>query len=55
MNAKDIIERLKKDTNNTDDIIIRKMKVSKRNLYIIYIESLTSSDKISDFIIRSLD
>jgi len=55
MNAKDIIERLKKDTNNTDDIIIRKMKVSKRNLYIIYIESLTSSDKISDFVIRSLD
>ena len=55
MNTKDIINQLKIDTNNTDDIIIRKKIVSKKTLYIIYIESLTSSDKISDFVIRSLD
>ena len=55
MNTKNIIMKLKKDTNNTDDIIIRKKIVSKKVLYIIYIESLTSSDKISDFVIRSLD
>ena len=55
MKTKDIINKLKKETNNTDDIIIRKKIVSKKTLYIVYIESLTSSDKISDFVIRSLD
>lgn len=55
METKDIINKLKKDTNNTDDIIIRKKIVAKKVLYVIYIESLTSSDKISDFVIRSLD
>mgnify|MGYP003296435516 CR=1 FL=1 len=43
-----------KETNNTDDIIIRKKIVSQKTLYIIYIESLTSSDKISDFVIKEL-
>lgn len=49
-----IIDRLKKETNNLTDIIYRKKKVAKRDVYIIYNEPLTSSDKISDFIIRSL-
>lgn len=54
-NTSNIIERLKKDTNNNQDIIIRKKIVLKKTVYIIYNETLTSSDKISDFIIRSLD
>ena len=54
-NTNVIIERLKKDTNNNQDIIIRKKIVLKKIVYIIYNETLTSSDKISDFIVRSLD
>ena len=52
---KDIILRIQKDTNYVGDITYRKKYVSGRCIYIIYNEPLTSSDKISDFIIRSLD
>lgn len=54
-NVEEIIERLKKDTNNLEDIIYRKKMIKKTKLYIIYDEPLASSDKISDFIIRSLN
>ena len=50
-----IIENLKKETNNESDIVYRKKIINKETIYIIYVETLTSSDKISDFIIRSLD
>lgn len=50
-----IVNRLKKDTNNNDDITYRYKYVCGKKLWIIYNEPLTSSDKISDFIIRSLD
>lgn len=50
-----IIETLKKETNNNSDIVYRKKIINKELIYIIYNEPLTSSDKISDFIIRSLD
>lgn len=53
-NINDIVLRLKEETNNIKDIIYRKKKVCGRNLYIIYNEPITSSDMISDFIIRSL-
>ena len=50
-----IINRLKKDTNQVNDITYRHKYVCGNKLWIIYNEPLTSSDKISDFIIRSLD
>ena len=53
-NINDIVLRLKEETNNIKDIIYRKKKVCGRDLYIIYNEPITSSDMISDFIIRSL-
>jgi len=49
-----IIKQLKEETNELSDIIYRKKIIHKKNVYIIYNEPLTSSDKISDFIIRSL-
>ena len=52
---KTIIETLKRDTNNEPDIVYRKKIINKETIYIVYVETLTSSDKISDFIIRSLD
>ncbi len=54
-NIEEIVKQLKKDTNNIDDITYRKKYLLNRKIYIIYNEPLTSSDKISDFIIRSLD
>lgn len=50
-----IVERLKSETNNLPDIIYREKYIKNKKLYIIYNEPLTSSDKISDFIIRSLN
>ena len=50
-----IVEQIKKDTKKSDDITFRKKHVCKNKVYVIYNEPLTSSDKISDFIIRSLD
>ena len=49
-----IINKLKKDTNNLDNIIYRKKRILFKNIYIIYIDALISSDKVSDFVIRSL-
>lgn len=50
-----IVEQLKTDTNNIGDIVYRKKYIGKTKLYIIYNEPLASSDKISDFIVRSLN
>ena len=51
----EIINKLKIDTNNETDIIYREKKIKNETIYIIYNESLTGNDQISDFIIRSLD
>lgn len=51
----DYIEKLKKETNNIKDIVYREKTVKKKKLCIIYNEPLVSSDKISDFVIRSLN
>lgn len=51
----EIINKLKKDTDNLDNIIYRKKKILHKQIYIIYLDALNSSDKISDFVIRSLN
>lgn len=51
----EIINKLKQETNNLDNIIYRKKRILHKNIYIIYIDALISSDKISDFVIRSLN
>ena len=50
-----IIEKLKKDTNNCSDIVYRTKYITGREINVIYSEPIISSDKISDFIMRSLD
>ncbi len=54
-NIEIIINKLKQDTNNAEDITYRKKIFLNKTIYIIYNESLTASNNISDFIIRSLD
>lgn len=51
----EIINKIKKETNNQDNIIYRKKKILYKNIYIIFNETLSASDKISDFVIRSLN
>lgn len=51
----EIINRIKKETNNQDNIIYRKKKILHKNIYIIFNETLSASDKISNFVIRSLN
>ena len=50
-----IIKKLKKETNEISDIVYREKYICGKKIYIIYNEPLTSSNKISDFIIRSLN
>ena len=52
---KNIIERLKKETNNQDTIIYREKKILFKTIYIIFNETLISSSAVSDFILRSLN
>ena len=54
MNNK-IINKLKKDTNNSSYIVYREKYIKKSKIDIIYNETLCDSDKLSDFILRSLD
>ncbi len=50
-----IINKLKINTNNNDNIIYRKKYLLYKKIYIIYNETITSSSSISDFILRSLN
>lgn len=50
-----IINNLKKETNNQDAIIYREKKILYKTIYIIFNETLISSDSVSDFILRSLN
>ena len=50
-----VIKLLQQETNNDKDIVYRKKTINNEQIYIIYDDSLTGNDKISDFIIRSLD
>lgn len=50
-----LINKLKIDTNNLSDIVYRYKDINNTKICIIYSDSLSSSDKISDFIIESLD
>lgn len=54
-NMNEIIDKIKTDTNDNSYITYRYKKIGKNKLCIIYNEPLVDSDKISDFIFRSLD
>ena len=52
---KNIINKLKKETNSNSFIVYRKKHLLYKSIYIIFNETLISSDTVSDFIIRSLN
>ena len=51
----DIINKLKKDSNQDSFITYRKKQILYKTIYIIYNQTITSSTDISNFIIRSLN
>jgi len=55
LNPLKIIERLKKETNNSVFLFIREKSIKGKKIYVLFYDPLISNDKVSDFIIRALD
>lgn len=49
-----IIEKLKKDVGNADDIIIKNIQIQEHEVILIYSEVLTSGDAINDFVLKNM-
>ncbi len=49
------VKRIKEEFSNTPDLIIKKIKLSWfTTVYIIYLETVSSSDKVNDYILKNL-
>lgn len=53
-NIKKNIENIKKAYGNSGDIIDRTINIKKKEITYIYLESVSSDDKISDFLMRNI-
>lgn len=50
-----ILKRLKEEFNNNPDLNIKEYHISLfKNIYVIYLETLCSSDKINDYVLKNL-
>ena len=50
-----IVERVKKEFSNTPDLKIKEVKINPfKFVYVIFIETVCSSDKINDYILKNL-
>ena len=50
-----IVERVKKEFNKTPDLIIKEIKLNLLNtLYVVYLETVSGSDKINDYILKNI-
>ena len=54
-NINSIVEQIQWTTNENGNFIYRKKFLNDEIIYVIYNETVCSSDSISDFVIRSLD
>ena len=50
----DKIKEIKKDYNNSPDIIFRKVKIKDKELLLVFSPSTSSSTSINDFILKKL-
>ena len=50
-----IINRLKIDTDYNDDIVFREKRILYKRVIIVFNQTITSGDLISDYVIRSLN
>ena len=55
MNIEKTIKEIKKSLGNSCDISSRIIKIKNKKIGYIFLESVTSDDKISDFIVKSLN
>ena len=50
-----IVDRIKKEFKNTPDLIIKKVKLSLFDtIYVLYLETVSSSNKVNDYILKNL-
>lgn len=49
-----MIDKLKKDTNNANDIIYKQISINNQNITVIYSEVLASGDDISKIILKNI-
>lgn len=54
MNIEKTIENIKKELNNSADISSRIIKIKNQKVGYIFLESVSSDDKISEFLVKSL-
>lgn len=51
-----VIERIKNEFSDTPDLIIRKINISlSKYVYVVYLETVSSSNKINDYILKNLN
>ena len=50
-----ILARIQKDFENCPDLIIKEIKLNKKEIiYVTYLETVTGSDKVNDYILKNL-
>ncbi len=50
-----IVERIKKEFSSNVDLVIKPIKInSLKTIYVVYLESVSGSDKINDYILKNL-
>lgn len=54
-NIEKLFEQIKKENNNSCDISTRIIKIKSKKIGYIFLESVSSDDKISDFLVKSLN
>lgn len=53
-NINTILKTIEEKYGKSSDIVSRKIKVSRKEIMYIYLESVSSDDKISDFLMKDL-
>lgn len=53
-NVDEILNQIEQKYGKSSDIVSRKIKIHHKNILYIYLESVSSDDKISDFLMRDL-
>mgnify|MGYP003553822048 CR=1 FL=1 len=52
---KEYIDRLKKEFSDTPDLIIKKINLNPlHKIYVVFLETLCSQDKINDYILKKI-
>ncbi len=55
MSMNKIVDRLKKEFNKTPDLIIKEIQINLFNIvYVLYLETVSGSNKVNDYILKNL-